>query len=222
MQQGTGLGLSLCKRLSELLGAEISHDRTYNCGVEGFKGTRFIIDLKKPPAVLAEALDSTVRPSLFPINDRDNQVDLPDSLSVLFVDDDIILRKLFARAIKRCAPNWSVQEVASGESAVRMIDQEQSFDVIFMDQYMAGVGRKQLLGTETVRLLRSKGVSSFVCGLSANQLEASFIEAGANAFIMKPLPADPKQLGTILSEILSSRKDLEAGREESCPQHVTI
>lgn len=46
---------------------------------------------------------------------------------------------------------------------------------------------KQLLGTETIRELRSKGVTSIMCGLSANDLEKPFLDAGADSFMMKPV-----------------------------------
>jgi hypothetical protein len=32
--------------------------------------------------------------------------ELPEKLSILFVDDDPILRKLFSRMVKNVAPNW--------------------------------------------------------------------------------------------------------------------
>jgi len=60
--------------------------------------------------------------------------DLPEKLSVLFVDDDPILRKLFARTIKTVAPNWEIREAANGETAVRLTTVEgMHFDLIFMD-----------------------------------------------------------------------------------------
>jgi DNA-binding response OmpR family regulator len=119
---------------------------------------------------------------------------------VLFVDDDLMLRKLFARAVRKVMPEWDVQEAASGESALRLVD-KQSYDLIFLDQYMASV-EKQLLGTETARALRAKGVMSKICGLSANDIEKSFLESGADAFIMKPLPCRKEALSRELLRIL--------------------
>ena len=53
---------------------------------------------------------------------------------------------------------------------------------------------KQLLGTETVRALRSRGVDSLICGLSANDLRQQFVEAGANNFLFKPFPCEKEAL----------------------------
>ena len=57
---------------------------------------------------------------------------------------------------------------------------------------------KQLLGTETVRALRSRGVNSMICGLSANDLEEQFVQAGANYFLFKPFPCEKDALSAEL------------------------
>jgi CheY-like chemotaxis protein len=131
---------------------------------------------------------------------------LPDNLSVLFVDDDMVLRKLFSRSIKRVAPTWTIHEASNGETALR-ITQEQTaaFDIIFMDQYMASV-QKQLLGTETVRALRAQGVTAKICGLSANDVEDSFREAGADSFLFKPFPCKAEALKRELVRIANTER----------------
>jgi CheY-like chemotaxis protein len=85
----------------------------------------------------------------------------------------------------------------------------QDFDLIFMDQYMASV-HKQLLGSEATLALRAKGVSSIICGLSANDAQATFIKAGADDFIMKPFPCERGALTRELLRILDSRKNATA------------
>ena len=72
-----------------------------------------------------------------------------------------------------------------------------------MDQYMAST-EKQLLGTEATRALRTKGVKSIICGLSANEMEKPFLEAGADAFTIKPLPSGKEALTRELHRILNT------------------
>jgi PleD family two-component response regulator len=98
----------------------------------------------------------------------------------------MMLRKMFCRVLKATAPTWTVREASNGETAFS-IAKEEKFDLIFVDQYMAAV-EKQWLGTETVAAMRAAGVESIICGLSANDVEAQFLEAGANAFMFKPFP----------------------------------
>lgn len=129
-----------------------------------------------------------------------SQKELPENLVVLFVDDDMVLRKLFSRALRKIRPKWQFHEAANGETALRLID-DQNFDIIFMDQYLASID-KQLLGTEAVRALRAKGVESIICGLSANDMEEPFLQAGANSFMMKPFPCGKESLTRELSRVL--------------------
>jgi CheY-like chemotaxis protein len=139
--------------------------------------------------------------------------ELPRNLKVLFVDDDLMLRKLFIRAVKKVAPDWIINEAASGESAINMFEEHcaihhkngitnEPFDLVFMDMYMASTD-KQLLGTETVRMLRSKGIKSIIVGLSANNLEHKFIASGANAFVLKPIPCKPNDLKSELLRVIA-------------------
>jgi CheY-like chemotaxis protein len=181
----------------------------------------------------AAATDSSSDPS------SDRSLSLPQHLNVLFVDDDAILRKLFSRKIKTVAPDWTVREAANGETALLLVEKH-SFDLIFMDQYMASVEKqvramtwsgsasdragccyvcarviltlifasfcplewRQLLGTETVQALRSKGVNCRICGLSANDKEQDFLQAGADVFCIKPFPCEAKAMRKELRRIL--------------------
>jgi CheY-like chemotaxis protein len=213
-----GLGLFLCKSLIDLMDGDIHLDETYDSGIAGYPGTRFVINLKRPllvsfasntPLVGGTAKNSKSTHSITS-NDSKSSVApsstakaLPDSLSVLFVDDDPILRKMFKRMILNvAAPNWTIREASSGEAALQLCDAIH-FDLIFVDQYMAST-EKQLLGTETVEIMRAKGIKCVICGLSANEKESEFLQAGANAFSAKPFPIESVSMTKELCRILSA------------------
>ena len=63
---------------------------------------------------------------------------------------------------------------------------------------------KSLLGTETAKAMRSKGVRSIICGLSANDIKDSFISCGADDFLLKPMPCKSDALREVLVKILDS------------------
>lgn len=287
LSQGTGIGLNLCKRLSNLMGAQLYIDDSYDSGVPGCPGTRFVFDMQTCPVefdddmlmmlsnhslvadtdffegtessfggsahnnkskkLLVGSGSSTSFNSSFASfdytagrNEDENKassgssvdtsdkemlprpLELPTGLNVLFVDDDMVLRKLFARSLKKIAPGWNIKEAANGETAIQMVEdrikeeegKEDGFDLIFMDQYMASV-QKQLLGTETVRALRSLGVTSRICGLSANDVETAFLDAGANSFMFKPFPCKPDLLKVELLRLIYHDRP-----PHQTPQHV--
>lgn len=75
-----------------------------------------------------------------------------------------------------------------------MGQRQNHYDLIFIDQYMSLAGTPRLLGTETVAALRQHGIDCTLCGLSANDMSKEFVENGADYFVLKPLPCEPKAL----------------------------
>ena len=229
--QGTGLGLSLCKCLVSLLDGEIFLDHDYNSGIPGSPGARFVVRFHHshlaPQSADDEDADSTtvelIKEEELPngtIKSPIPSTSLPEKLRVLFVDDDRMLRRLFSRGIKRVAPGWEISEAANGEAAIATLESgKDKFDLIFMDQYMAST-EKQLLGTETVRVLRSKGLGGvIICGLSANDMEQAFLQAGADYFILKPMPCEKEEL---TRELLRITKGLSVGPSERLDEGVIV
>ena len=207
MAQGTGVGLNLCKSLVDLMQGDIWLDESFETGIKGRPGSRIVIDLKKSPT-LSDAKENSMLISTRALSDdaflEEGWAPLPTSLNILFVDDDRILRKLGLRTMAKLVPSWNVREASSGETALQLLKTE-SFDIIFMDQYMASSSGQALKGTETIRALRAEGVTSIVCGLSANNLEDNFKDAGANKFILKPFPCKKDELIPVLTSLLYTR-----------------
>lgn len=236
VSQGNGIGLCLCKNLMDLLKGELSLDESYDSGIPGCPGARFVVKLNMPPLtdskeVLPQAdangslplgmdgvsADTTANTS--GEEDAAQPSILPETLSVLFVDDDAILRKLFVRSLRKVRPNWTIKEAASGEVALGLFRNHRNdvgtgqapsasrlFDLIFIDQYMASSSAdnaepRALLGTETVAAIRALGVQSTMCGLSANDMGHEFIAAGADCFTLKPLPFERHALESELIRI---------------------
>lgn len=227
VSQGNGIGLTLCKNLVTLLKGAIWHDDSYDSGVAGCPGARFVVRLQTPVVQSTEALApssniETERVETSCSSGETTSHSLPRRLSVLFVDDDSVLRKLFIRSLKRVCPDWNVTGASSGEAALQLVvgDVEGGdggpegrratsyYDLIFVDHYMAST-EPRLLGTETIVALRSRGVDCTICGLSANDMEREFVEAGADKFMLKPLPFERHALETQLLRITDRTRDVE-------------
>ena len=78
---------------------------------------------------------------------------LSEHASVLFVDDDKIIQKLFCRSVKRLKPEWKGEEASCGEEALDRVDTA-DFDLIFVDHYLSTTTEKMLLGPEAIVELR--------------------------------------------------------------------
>ena len=209
------------------MGGDIILDETYDSGVEGRPGARFAIftnrvpldldgddeDVEKADVIVdREGSDDSAGMSL-----AEGEGDLPEFCSVLFVDDDTLLRRLFTRSLSKLKPSWSMQQASNGETAIELATSSSGpYDIIFMDQYMSSP-TKQLLGTETVRAMRSRGVQSLICGLSANDMREAFLEAGAETFMFKPFPCKPGELVVALQQIWACRslQPPKAGHESA-------
>lgn len=198
------------------MGGQIYLDDDYFSGIPGHPGTRFVVDLQTSsiqapmadhvPCQGDDGVDTNGTGTTYGMtlgeDDDLNSIptELPEKCKILFVDDDSVLRKLFSRSVKNLAPEWEIREAANGETALRLTEEE-DFDVIFVDMYMASV-EKQLLGTETVAELRNRGVTCRICGLSANDKEEEYYQAGADAFMFKPFPCESYALTQALCRIL--------------------
>ena len=218
VSQGNGIGLTLCKNLANLLGGNIWLDETYDSGIPGSPGARFVVRIGAPIEVCPTAepagqsyktpdvqANQISAPDFLSISNQ-NSDHFPRTLSVLLVDDDAVLRKLFARSIQRVRPDWTIQGAENGEKALDYVLEQtgktKGYDLIFVDQYMAST-EPRMTGTETVAELRRRGVQSVIVGLSANDMEHDFLSVGANHFLLKPLPCDRLTLTTELERITS-------------------
>jgi hypothetical protein len=150
--QGTGIELCICKNLSELMAADIGLDESYDSGVMGCPGTRLVLNLNRT----AVECKSNLHKEVEGINECSSisaipmPPSLPESMTLLIMDDDSMIRKMFRRAVLRLlAPTWTIEEARNGETALQIVESN-TFDLMFMDQYMASI-EKQLLGTETTR-----------------------------------------------------------------------
>ncbi|MCA3693751.1 ATP-binding protein [Aquidulcibacter sp.] len=185
---GTGLGLAISRRLAELM------DGTLDVrSVEG-EGSVFTVTL---PYELADSQGAL---------DEDEDVDLDvRALRILVAEDHPTNQKIVSLFLSTMG--WSLAMANDGVEALEMAALEE-FDVILMDMQMPNMD-----GLEATRRLRAtSGYTQHVpiIALTANAMDhhrAAFMEAGADAFVPKPL--DPNVLiQTILTCAKASMADV--------------
>jgi CheY-like chemotaxis protein len=138
----------------------------------------------------------------------------PPLHSCLFVDDDRIARSLAKRRLKRLAPRCDVQEAASVNEALEMVEKRKRghpFDVIFLDEHL-GAGMR---GSEGAKVLRQRQCPSRLVSLSGDT--GTVQEAGApfGLYWSKPWPAAETITSDLFDLLLPTRRaaSAQSGRE---------
>ncbi|WP_284614453.1 ATP-binding protein [Aquabacterium humicola] len=168
--EGTGVGLSLSKRLAELMGCEMGVD-----SVEG-RGSTFWIDLlpAAPPVAAPAAVSSDAAP-----------LEPQRGLRVLYVEDNPTNRTLM-EAFFQTQPAWRLLLAEDGERGLAAARAE-SPDAILLDLHLPGID-----GYEVLRALRESPqtvdipVIALTADAKADERERGLL-AGFAQYITKPV-----------------------------------
>jgi len=194
---GTGLGLTIAKMLTDLMGGEMTVHSTPGVG------TRFRIRLFLPeqragaPAAVAAPRRSGYRGA---------------RRHVLVVDNEEVDRELLRRLLEPIG--FAVHAAASGEDALRQLRAARAGgapwpDAILMDLAMPGID-----GWETIRRLRAEALSAApVAIVSANAFDRRLdndVGVGADDYVLKPVRGE--ELLDWLGRALALRWDVAAAR----------
>jgi len=189
---GTGLGLTITKRLTELMGG------TINLQSEPGRGSVFTI-------LMPTGLDTASQPALGERNLASySGGDTPGekvkySGNVLVAEDNQANQKLIELLLKRAGISAII--VADGQQAVDAAT-AQIFDLIFMDMQMPVMN-----GYDATVILRRGGCKVPIVALTANAMKEDknkCLAVGCDAYLSKPV--DIGQLNTILSQYLGKKK----------------
>jgi PAS domain S-box-containing protein len=171
---GTGLGLTITRRLLEMLGGNISFQ------TELGKGSTFRVTI---PSRAAQP-DGRKQPPAAPVSAKDDSLPLRN-LHILTVDD----REEFCYLVSRYVQDAGGRATAvyDGQSAIEALEKAKSdpFHAVIMDIQMPGMD-----GYETTRRLRSKGFQTPIIALTAGAMvgdREKCLKAGCDDYLTKPI-----------------------------------
>lgn len=185
--QGTGLGLTITKKLLDLMGGKISFESVYQ------KGTTFTIVLEQQ-IVDKEKVDfNTYKGKKVTVDDFFDG----SRYNVLLVDDNLLNIKVAEKMLKNYKLN--VTSVKSGLECLN-ITKRNKFDLILMDHMMP-----EMDGIQTLHSLqkRAVGFNTPVVVLTANAIDGSmdmYLKAGFSDYLSKPI--NQVELDRVLREQL--------------------
>ena len=183
----SGLGLSICKSLIQLLGGDIK------LSSEKGIGTTFSFSLPFETAV--NKVESKTK-----INTSEIMEVMP--LRVLIAEDNNTNAKLAIQVLKKY--NYYVCRVKDGLEVLDILEKE-TFDIILMDVQMA-----QMDGIETSKIIRLSGKKYSnipIIALTAHSFKGErniCVESGMNSYLGKPYK--PQELFSSISKTLASAR----------------
>jgi len=191
--EGTGLGLAITKSLVEMMGGKILVHSTYG------EGSKFTVLLEQKYSK-DEEITKVV---------KDNKVSYSDK-KVLIVDDNKLNIKVASKILKEFELN--IDSCDSGFSAIEKIENNEHYDIIFMDIMMP-----KMSGVETLKKLKQiYNFNTPVVALTADAMEGKstkYIEVGFNDYLSKPINKD--ELKRVLDKCLNGTIEIE---EEKSPE----
>lgn len=175
--EGTGLGLTIVKRLISLMNGSVSVQSEVGTGTT----MKAVLPLKiAPAAAAAEEADSKG-------NWQNEKVSGSEPKKILLVEDDKINRYTAERIVKKLG--HKVTAVESGSEALELL-REEHFDCILMDIQMPGMD-----GMEVTKIIRTAESPPWdpeipIIALTAFAMKEDrekFLASGMNSYLSKPV-----------------------------------
>jgi len=178
---GSGLGLAIAKQIVDLMHGTIRFESDPSVR----PGTSCIVLL---PLLPCHDITSMVSAK----HEDEHLID--EAFSMLLIDDIKMNRAMLKRRIqKNIAPQCTITEAATGEEALQICNSGVTFDVIVVDQYMEEAGGV-MVGTDVIATMRRSKIDSYIIGCSGNDLDATFLAAGADLVWRKPMPTNDEMI----------------------------
>ena len=177
---GTGLGLTIARKLVELMGGKLQVQS------EPGKGSDFYFSLELLPNDNEPEITSLIPGS-----------EMEKEIHIIVAEDNEYNFWVTQGYLQKHLPNAAIYHAKTGNEVLKLLD-EDFYDLIIMDVQMP-----EMDGLKTTEVLRKRGDKIPVVGLTASVLkdeQEKCLRAGMNGFVQKPFKED--DLTDILRKIL--------------------
>ena len=197
--QGTGLGLTITKKLLDMMNGKISFESVYQ------KGTTFTVVLEQEIVDKSKVNFSTFKAKKKTVDEYFDG----SKYEILLVDDNLLNLKVAEKLLKKY--NLNVTSVKSGLECLNYT-KNKKYDLIFLDHMMP-----EMDGIHTLYNLkkRAAGFDTPVVVLTANAIEGSkdmYLREGFCDYLSKPI--NQVELDRILREQLGVESLIEENDSE--------
>jgi len=194
---GTGLGLTICRRLARRLGGDILVQSSPGIG------SCFTLTLDAHPVSETEVRQEQQPTAPIASDSTASAQTLGVRLHVLIVDDAPDNRWLMTAMLegRGCRVSTASDGIEGLRAALDANRDDAPFDLILMDMQMP-----RLDGYGAVRELRSQGYSAPICALTAHSMAGDrerCLESGCDDYLTKPI--DRERLDRILALLAEKR-----------------
>jgi len=209
---GAGLGMTITKRLVNLMNGDIQIESTPG------KGTDFTVRLPQKRTnleICGHEMVEKLRQFQFQSTTMMKKIQffreyMPYG-KVLVVDD--VESNIYVTKGMLLPYGLNIDTVTSGFDAVARIKKGNVYDIVFMDHMMP-----KMDGIEATKIIRDMGYTNSIIALTANALigrAEMFLKNGFDGFISKPI--DSRELNSVLNDFIRNKKPPEvinAARQE--------
>ncbi len=159
--EGLGLGLTICYRLSEIMGADFNIRSELGVGTE--------VNIRLPLENLPDTLSLVVTA-------------MPKRGKVLVVEDNLVNAQVLKKIVRRLG--FQVDISLSGQDALAILA-DKVYDIILMDIQMPVMD-----GITATRWIRQRGITTPIIAVTANSdanVRKRCIDVGMNDLLVKPV-----------------------------------